>query len=72
VIERLYAAGSIDRDDRILDVVENCLQVRGCLLAYFASHGLRFIGHQLHGTHHAAPFGIEPIVVRADGFQELV
>ena len=44
----------------------------GCLLANFASHGLRLIGHQLHGAHHAAPFGIEPIVMRTDGLQELI
>ena len=46
--------------------------MRSGLLANFASHGLRLIGHELHGAHDAAPFGVEPIVVRADGFQELV
>jgi len=42
------------------------------LLANFASHRLRLVGHELHGAHHAAPFGIEPIVMRADDFQEPV
>ena len=72
VIEGFHAAGVIDRDDRVLDVVENGLQVRGCLLANLASHRLRLIGHQLHRAHDAAPFGIEPIVMRTDGLQELI
>jgi hypothetical protein len=70
VIEGFDAPGVIDRNDRVLDVVENGLQMRGCLLANFASHGLRLVGHQLHGAHDATPFGIEPIVMRTDGFQE--
>jgi hypothetical protein len=33
---------------------------------------VRFVGHQLHGSHDAAPLGIEPIVVGTDCFQEPV
>ena len=65
-------AAVIDRDDRVLDVIEDGLQMRGGLLADFASHGLGLIGHQLHGAHHATPFGIQPIVVRTDDLQELI
>ena len=72
MIAGLDAAAVIDRDYRVLDVVENVLQVRGGLLANFAGHRLRFIRHQLHRAHDAAPLGIEPIVVRTDGFQELI
>jgi hypothetical protein len=68
VIERFDEACVVDGKDRILDVVENSLQVRRRLLADLASHGLRLVGHQLHRAHDAAPFGIEPIVMRADAF----
>ena len=60
----------VDRDDGVLDVVEDGLQVRGGLLANLAGERLRLVGHELHGAHDAAPLGVDPIVVRADGFEE--
>ena len=63
-------ADIVDRDDGVLDVVENGLQMRGGLLANLARQRLRLVGHQLHGAHDAAPFGVDPIVVRADDLEQ--
>ena len=69
-IEGFDVAGVIDRDDGVLDVVEDGLQVRGGLLADLARERLRLVRHELHGAHDAAPFRIDAIVVRADDLEQ--
>ncbi len=71
-IEGFDVAGLVHRDDGILDVVEDGLQMRGGLFADLAREGLRLIGHQLHGAHDAAPLGVDAVVVRADGLEQRV
>ena len=65
-VEGLDVARIIDRDDGVLDVVEDGLQVGGRLLANFAGERLGLIRHDLHGAHDAAPLGLEHVVVAAD------
>src|ERR1700734_1099306 len=69
-IEGFDVPGLVDRDDGVLDVVEDGLQVRGGLLANLASERLCLIGHELHRAHDAAPLAVDPIVVRADGLEQ--
>src|SRR6202021_4073657 len=69
-IEGFDVAGIVHRDDGVLDVVENGLQVRGGLLANFAREGLRLVGHELHRAYDAAPFTVDPIVVGTDRFEQ--
>ena len=63
-------ADIVHRDDGVLDVVEDGLQVRGRLLANLARERLRLVGHQLHRAHDAAPLGVDAIVVRTDGLEQ--
>ena len=63
-IARLDVAAFIDRDDCILDVVENGLQVRGGLLADLAGQRLRLVRHELHGAHDPAALRVDAVVVR--------
>ena len=65
-------AGVVDRDDGVLDVVEDGLQMRGGLLANLARERLRLVGHELHGAHDAAPLAVDPVVVRADGPEQRI
>ena len=65
-VEGLDVPPLVHRDDGVLDVIENDLELRGRLLANFAGERLRLIRHDLHGTHHTAPLGVDAIVVRAD------
>jgi hypothetical protein len=44
----------------------------GGLFAYFPGERLRLVGHQLHGSHHAAALCIDTIVLGADLSQESV
>ena len=69
-IEGLDVAALVDREDRVLDVVENGLQVRGGLLADLARQRLRLVRHEPHGAHDAAALGIDAVVVLADALQE--
>ena len=69
-IEGFDVAGVVQRDDGILDVVEDGLKVRGGLLPNLARERLRLVGHELHGAHDAAPLTIDPVVVRADGLEQ--
>lgn len=71
-------AGLAHRDDGVLDVVEDGLQLACCAFADFARERGRLFGHQLHGAHDAAallvhvdvrfcnqgkqPIGVEPPV----------
>ncbi len=71
-VEGLDVAGIVHRDDGVLDVVQNGLQVRGGLLANFARERLRLVGHELHRAHDAAPFTVDPIVVGTDSFEQRV
>ena len=71
-IEGLDVAGVVDRDDRILDVVQDGLQMAGRLLADLACQGLRLVRHDLHGAHDAAPLRVDTIVVGAHRPQEHV
>ncbi len=59
-------AGIVHRDDGILDVVEDGLQVGGRLLPNLARERLRLIGHELHRAHDAAPLPVDPVVMGAD------
>ncbi len=69
-IEGFDVSGIVHRDDGVLDVVEDGLQVRGRLLTNLARERLRLVGHELHRAHDAAPFGVDAIVVRADDFEQ--
>ncbi len=69
-IEGLDVAALIDRDDGILDVVEDRLQVRCGLFADLAGERLRLVGHELHRAHDAAPLRVDPVVMRADGLEQ--
>ena len=69
-IEGFDVACVVDRHDRVLDVVQDGLQVRGGLLANLACEGLRLVGHELHRAHDAAPLAVDAIVVRADALEE--
>src|SRR6202012_1987259 len=60
----------VDRDDGILDVVENRLQVRRALLADLTRERLSLVRHELHGTDDAAPLRIHAIVLRAHRLEE--
>ena len=71
-IEGLDVAGVVDGDDRVLDVVEDGLQMRGRLLADLARERLRLVRHDLHGAHDAAPLRVEPVVVGAHDPQQRV
>jgi hypothetical protein len=54
-IEGFDVAGVVDRDDGVLDVVEDGLQMRGGLFADLAGERLRLVRHELHRAHDAAP-----------------
>ena len=69
-IEGLDVAGVVHRDDGVLDVVEDGLQMRGGLLANLAGERLRLVGHELHRAHDAAPLAVDAVVVRADGLEQ--
>jgi hypothetical protein len=69
-IEGFDVARVVDRDDGVLDVVEDRLQMRCGLFADLPGQRLRLVGHELHGAHDAAPLGIDAIVVRAHGFEQ--
>ena len=71
-IEGLDVAGVVDRDDGVLDVVENGLQVRRALFADFARERLSLVRHELHGAHDAAPLRIDAVVLRAHRREEHV
>ena len=70
-IESLDVPTLIDRDDGVLNVIENGLQLGRRLLANFAREGLRLIRHELHRTHDAAALLIDRVVVAADGMEQL-
>ena len=70
-IESLDVPALIDRDDGVLDVIENGLQLGGRLLANFARERLRLIRHELHRTHDAAALLIYRVVMAADGMEQL-
>ena len=70
MIERFDQSQLIDRNNGVLDVVEDGLQMRGGLLANLPGQRLRFVGHQLHGAHHATAFQIQAVVMIADGPQQ--
>ena len=63
-------AALIDRDDGVLDVVEDRLQVRCGLFADLAGERLRLVRHELHRAHDAAPLRVDPIVMCADGLEQ--
>ncbi len=69
-IEGLDVPGVIDRDDGVLDVVEDRLQVRGALLADLPGERLRLVGHELHGAHDAAPLGVDAVVMCAHDLEQ--
>ena len=69
-IECLDDAVLVHRDDDVLDVIENDLQMLGALLAGFVRHGARFIGHEPHRLNDAAPFLINGFVMSADDAQQ--
>ena len=69
-IEGLDVAGVVHRDDGVLDVVEDGLQMRGRLLANLARQRLSFVGHELHRAHDAAPLAVDAVVVRTDGLEQ--
>ena len=69
-IEGLDVPGVIDRDDGVLDVVEDRLQVRGALLADLPGERLRLVRHELHGANDAAPLGVDAVVMRAHDLEQ--
>ncbi len=69
-IEGLDVAGVVHRDDGVLDVIEDGLQMRGRLLANLAGERLRFVGHELHRAHDAAPLAVDAVVVRTDRLEQ--
>jgi hypothetical protein len=69
-VEGFDVTGIVERDDGVLDVVEDGLQMRGGLLANFARQRLRLVGHELHRAHDAAPLAVDAIVVRADRLEQ--
>ena len=69
-IAGLDVAAFVDRENGILHVVENGLQVRGGLLANLTRQRLRFIGHEPHGAHDPAALGVDAVVVIAHALQE--
>jgi hypothetical protein len=71
-IEGFDVTGVVHRDDGVLDVVQDGLQMRGGLLANLARERLRLVGHELHGAHDAAPLAVDPVVVRADRLEQRI
>ena len=69
-VESLDVRGLVDRDDGVLDVVEDGLQMRCRLLANLARERLGLVGHQLHGAHDAAPLRLDAVVVGAHRREE--
>ena len=53
-VQRLDAAGLVDRQDRVLDVIEDDLELRGGTLANLARNGAGLVGEQAHRAHDAA------------------
>src|SRR5450432_1564084 len=71
-IAGFYAAGAIDRDDGILDVVEDVLDLGSGLRERVAGHLLRLGGEHLHGAHDAGTLIIQEVIVLADDADERV
>ncbi len=56
----------IDREDRVLDVVQHGLELAGGAFAKLPRQRGGFIGHQLHGAHDAAALLVRPRVHAVD------
>ncbi len=70
-VQRFDAARLIDRDDRVLDVIEDDLQLGRGAFAHLARERAGLVRQQPHRTHDALAF-LVPLRVRlADGVQQL-
>ena len=70
-VQRFDAARLVDGDDRVLDVIENDLQLSRSALTNFARERAGLVRKQPHRTHDAVAL-LVPLRVRvADGVQEL-
>ena len=70
-VHGLDAADFVDRQDRVLDVVDDRLQLHGGVFADFARRGRGFVGEQLHRPDDTAPLLVPLGIGRAHGQQEL-
>ena len=70
-IQRLDATGLVDRQDRVLDVVEDGLQLGGRAFAHLARERGGLVGEQPHRADDAAAFLVPFDVGAADGVQQL-
>ena len=61
----------VDGQDRVLDVIDDRLELGGGVLPYLAGGGRGLVGEQLHRAHDAAALVVPLRVGRADGQQEL-
>ena len=69
-VECLNDTFLIDREDDVLDVIEDDLQVVRALLAGLVSQRPGFIGHQAHRLHDAPSLVIDGLVLRTDQAQQ--
>jgi hypothetical protein len=70
-VQGLDAPGLVDRDDRVLDVVEDRLQLRGGALAHLAREGSGLVRQQAHRAHDALALLVPLGIGRADRMQQL-
>jgi hypothetical protein len=70
-IRAIDDAFAVRRDDDVLDVIEDDLQLGSALLRDFDAERARLVRHELHRAHHRSAFVIHRIVVAAQHLEHL-